>query len=600
MGAILLVGCGVGGGTPTDDLICRGSGVIVGGKVTFIKRLYNERGLTGGRDVKPVRHALVEMVLEVDGRVVGTSYTDENGNYCVQARGVPIEFPAVYPRVATRTNPSRFKIAVVDSINNPQASLYSRPGASLDGTRPGTYNRDIAVPVLADLGSGLVFPLSGAFNILDVATEGAEAAIALAGRPPSAELLVGWTPGTVFGSGTIGTYFVGDDPTQRLAGIELSGGAGGADPDSGDHDEFDDDVILHEFGHFMAYSFSKPAEAGGTHYLNDNTQDIRLAWSEGWATFFSAAVRNRSVMVNTRGGDPGHPEHDFSYSFEIETPHSDILSAPQIGTPLEDHGIYTTSEVSVSSVLWDLYDSRNESGDRYAMGLQGVWDLFTRLVTAPSNVSLETLATLFENQVGPSGITNLAATAKLRRVQFFPDEYETGYGDYDDNQMADAPTVGPGVPGVVNEFTTCHTLYPAGDVDFVRIQLTTPRSVTIETFNLSNGADTVVQLLDANGNVVQIDVNGDGTLERLDSDNAPAPRLFTPTICGNRVAQIPQAYFDAGINNGARLASTVSTGQVVLPAGTYYGKVISRATAGIGRNPAAGTLGSYDLIVTLD
>src|SRR5574341_543648 len=96
---------------------------------------------------------------------------------------------------------------------------------------------------------------------------------------------------------------------------------------SGDHDEFDDDVILHEYGHFMAFSFSKAAEAGGAHYLNDSTQDIRLAWSEGWATFLSAAVRNSPVMVNTRGGDPGHPDHDLSYAFNIETPHSDVLTA---------------------------------------------------------------------------------------------------------------------------------------------------------------------------------------------------------------------------------------------------------------------------------
>ncbi len=589
-GALLLVGCGSGGGgTPTDDLICRGEGVIVGGKVTFIKRLYNEQGLTGERKILPARYVLVEMVLEVDGRVLGRTYTDQNGNYCVQAGGVPPEFPAVYPRVATRTDPGRFDIAVVDSITNPQPNVYSRPGVSLNGTGSGIYSRNIAIPVVADLGSGVLFPLSGAFNILDVATQGAEIAIEIAGRPPSANLLIGWTPGTVFGSGTLGTYFVGDDATQTLAGIELSGGSGGSDLDSGDHDEFDDDVILHEYGHFMAYSFSKPAEAGGTHYLNDNTQDIRLAWSEGWATFLSAAVRESAVMVNTRGGDPGHPEHDFSYAFDIETPHSDLLSHPNIGTPLEDHGVYTTSEVSVASVLWDLYDSRNESGDRYALGLQGVWDVFARLVTAPPNVSLETFAGFFVNQFG---MTNLAETAKLRRVQLFADEYEEG-----DDQMSSAPAIGPGTPGVVNEFTTCHTLYPAGDVDYVRIQLNTSRSVKIDTFNLSNGADTVVQLLDANGTVVVLDLNG--VPLPLENDNAATPKLFTPTICGNRRVPIPQAYFDLGVNNGARLASTVSTGSSVLSAGTYYAKVMSRATAGTGRNLSAGELGSYDLVVTL-
>jgi hypothetical protein len=602
LGAILLASCGgASGGTVSDDLICRGEGVIVGGKVTFIKRLHDTRGLTGERDVLPVRHALVEMVLQVDGRVLAKTHTDQNGNYCVAARGVPPDFPIVYPRVATRTDPNLFDIAVVDSITNPLPNVYSRPGLPLNGTVPGVYDRDIPIPVLANLGSGVMFTLSGAFNILDVATRGAEASIQLAGRPPGGKLLLGWTPGTVFGAGTLGTYFVGDDPTRRsdpdegIAGIELSGGDGGADPDSGDHDEFDDDVILHEFGHFMAFRFSKPAEAGGPHYLNDNTQDIRLAWSEGWATFFSAAVRGSPVMVNTRGGDPGHPEHDFSYSFDLETPSSALLTG--IGTPLEEHGVYTTSEVSVASMLWDLYDLRNESGDRYSLGLQGVWNVFARMVNAPPHVSFETFVTYFLDQLGPAQLPHLAETAKLRRVQLFADEHE------DDNQASTAPAVGPGTPGLRNEFTSCHTLYPAGDVDFVRIQLDAPRRVTVETFNLSNGADTFLQLLHSDGvTVVEIDsdVDGDGDLDRvrLENDNAAMPKLYTLTGCGNRVTPIPQAYFNAGVNNGARLASTVSTGPVILPPGAYYARVMSKAAVGA-RNISAGELGSYDLTITV-
>lgn len=570
---ILLAGCGgSGGGTLTDDLVCRGSGVIVGGKVTFIKRLHDDRGLTGARVILPVRYALVELVLQIDGRPVGRAYTDENGNYCVQANGVPPGFPTVYPRVATRTDPDRFKIAVVNSINSSPPSLYSRLGTSLNGTVPGIYRRDIPIPVLADLGSGVFFSLSGAFNIMDVATRGAEHAIEMAGRPPSAELLIGWTPGTVFGSGTLGTYFVGDDPTQRLAGIELSGGAGGSDPDSGDHDEFDDDVILHEYGHFVAYSFSKPAEAGGAHYLNDSTQDIRLAWSEGWATFLSAAVRNSPVMVNTRGGDPGHPEHDFSYAFDIERPHSDVLSNLRpIPTPLEEHGVYTTSEVSVASVLWDLYDARNETGDRYTLGLRGVWDVFARLVSAPSNVSLETFADFFAST--GYGMPNLAQTAELRRVQFFSDVYEP---EGDDSIAADPPLASSGV-------VTCHTLFPKGDVDYVQIVLNAPSAVTVETYNLSNGADTFIQLLDSNGTLLEA------------NDNVPLPlppNVFRPTGCGNRVVPIPDGYYDIGINNGTRLASKLST---VLPAGTYYAGVSSSSN----RNPGAGELGSYDLMVTV-
>ncbi|MFZ5861617.1 MAG: hypothetical protein ACOYXR_02025 [Nitrospirota bacterium] len=550
---------------------------MLGGKATFVKRLYNQQGLTGARDVRPIRYAKVEVVLAIDGHVVSSGYTDVNGNYCMQVRNVPADFPTVYPRVVSRTDPKRFNLAVVDDIQSPQWSLYSWAGGEFNGTVPGVFDRDMAVPVTAQLAGRVDFPIAGAFNILDVAVRGAEAAVAMAGRPPTAELVLGWTPGTAFGSGTVGTYFVADDPTatsQALAGIELSGGEGGG-PDEGDHDEYDDDVILHEFGHFMSYSFSKAAEAGGPHYLNDNAQDIRLAWSEGWATFFSAAVRDRerlprsSYMVNSRGGDPDHPDHPDSYSFEIETPHSDLLTT--IGTPLETHGVYTTSEVAVAAVLWDLYDGSNEPGDRFAMGLEGVWDVFERMIAAPANVSLETFEDYFARSIGP---LSLASTGGLRRMQFVPDQYETR-----DN----APTVN--APPVAFGEVTCHTLFPEGDVDHVRFSVATAGTVKIETFNLSNGADTVVELLNEQGVLVS---GEDATATPRES-----LRGFERTGCGNRERPTPPVYM-AGINNGVNFSSTV--GPLSLTPGVYYVKVMS---AGPARNPSAGVLGSYDLVVTL-
>ncbi len=563
--ACLLAGCGSSGGTLTDDVICRGSGVVVGGRATFVKRLYDNRGLTGVRVTKPVRYAQVDIVLAVDGRTLLTTHTDGDGYYCVQVRGVPVDFPTVYPRVASKTDPDRFKINVIDRLENlPNASLYSRPGAGFNGAASGIYDVDIEIPVTAQVGANVQFPLAGAFNILDVVTTGAETAIELTGQAPSTELFVAWTPGTVFGSGTFGTYFTGSDPLKRAAGIELSGGDGGG-PDAGNHDEYDDDVIFHEYGHFMADFFSKGAEVGGAHFLNDNTQDIRLAWSEGWATFFSAATRNKPDMVNSYGGDPGTPNQDLSYSFNIETPHADVLTA--IGTPLEEHGTYTTSEVAVASVLWRL--SRR-------WGFRAVWESFLRLESAPANVSLDTFAGIFD-AMNPSA--NFSETAKLRRVQLFQDGDEPF-----DNVMSPSTT-----PVAASGIVGCHTLYPAGDIDYLRIELAAPGTVTVETFNLSNGADTVLQLVNAAGDVL------------LTNDNSDTPRRFDQvqlTGCGNRQVFISRTYFDLGVNNGERLASRVAS--PVLAPGVYYARVMSRETFDPqGRNFAAGALGSYDAMVTV-
>jgi hypothetical protein len=565
-----LVGCGSGGGTPTGGLICRGEGVVVGGKVTFVKRLYSPQGLTGERIVKPVRYGVVEIVREVDGSVVTTTFTDKNGWYCTDMPTLT-SFSTVYPRVASRTDPQKFNI-VVTSDN---VELYSRPGDPFDASKPGIYKRDFLLPLMAKI-SSYDFPFSGAFNIMDVLTTGEEKAVELTGQAPADQLFGVWRPGSVFGDGTFGTYFGADEGTNN-AYIVLSGGAAGG-PDIGDHDEYDDDVILHEFGHFMAYSFSKPAEVGGTHYLNDNSQDIRLSWSEGWATFFSAAIRNSPVMVNTYAGDPGSLNRAFSYSFDIEKPHSDILTS--IGTPLEDYGTYTTSEVAVAAALWDLLDGYGEAGDVSAEGLRRVWQIMSRFKTVPPpTVTLETFAGYFKDLFGPTTFADFATTATLRKIELVPDAYESR----PDDVRGSAPDAGL-VP-------TCHTLYPAGDVDYAKFTVDVLRPVKVETFNLSNGADTFLQIVDANGAVVVV-----SGVKKVENDNAAddavIPKPVQLGVC-NRAVPLPAVYRNMGVNNGERLASTVVFDA---QAGIYYAKVTASLK---GPSAGAGTLGSYGLLVTL-
>jgi hypothetical protein len=565
-----LVGCGSGGGgTPIGDLICRGQGVVVGGKVTFVKRLYSPQGLTGYRLVKPVRYGVVEIVREVDGRVVATTFTDKNGSYCTDIPTLT-SFSTVYPRVASRTDPQKFDIFV---IGGDQGGLYSRPGDPFDASKPGIYKRDFSLPLMVRFSGGFDYPFSGAFNIMDVLTTGAEKAVELTGQAPSERLHGVWTPGSVFGSGTVGTYFGADEQTDN-AFIVLSGGDAGG-PDFGDHDEYDDDVILHEFGHFMAYSFSKPSEIGGAHYLNDNTQDIRLAWSEGWATFFSAAIRNSPVMVNTYAGDPGSPNRGLSYAFDIEPPYSAVLTG--IGTPLEDYGTYTTSEIAVAAVLWDLLDGYGEGSDVSSEGLQRVWQIMSRFKTIPPpTVTLETFATYFKDLFGPVTFANFATTATLRKIEFVPDQYES----VPDNVIL------PNTPdaGVAPNYT-CHTLYPVGDVDYARFTVDVPRSVTIQTFNLTNGADTSLQVRDVSGAVVV----------GAENDDAIVPVLYQPQRC-NRLVPVPESYRvgpNAGPNNGERFASSVT---FVAQPGTYYAKVTASLK---GQSAGAGTMGSYGLQVIL-
>src|SRR5207237_10142273 len=82
------------------------------------------------------------------------------------------------------------------------------------------------------------------------------------------------------------------------------------------------------------------------HVIGDNHPDLRLSWSEGFATWFAGSAR-RALGVGPRAdlyidtdGAPGAGNLGFSYSFES-------ASSPAYGA---------ASEVAVTACLWETMD----------------------------------------------------------------------------------------------------------------------------------------------------------------------------------------------------------------------------------------------------
>ena len=63
---------------------------------------------------------------------------------------------------------------------------------------------------------------------------------------------------------------------------------------------FDNDVIIHEYAHFLESTLARTDSFGGPH---NGTQPIdpRLAWSEGFANFFQAAVQETADYRDSHG-----------------------------------------------------------------------------------------------------------------------------------------------------------------------------------------------------------------------------------------------------------------------------------------------------------
>jgi hypothetical protein len=135
-------------------------------------------------------------------------------------------------------------------------------------------------------------------------------------------------------------------------------------------DRFDWDVILHEYGHFVADQLNIENNPGGVHRFSENLSDsrgrkvigIRLAWGEGWPTYF--AVRTLADVASGLGvpnaGDVRYQDtEDSTLDVSLEGP----------ATLGEDN------ERTVMNALWDLDDAHPDGRDRLALGPQRVWDL---------------------------------------------------------------------------------------------------------------------------------------------------------------------------------------------------------------------------------
>ena len=131
-------------------------------------------------------------------------------------------------------------------------------------------------------------------------------------------------------------------PTQRFAQgftsqISMFGGAE-------DESYWSPSTITHEAGHWVMASYGISPREGGTHYLN-TPESPGLAWSEGWATWYGAALRNDPVLVSKQRG--------FMYWFDIGARR--LSSGRPWALPSATGALnQPIAENEVSAILWAL------------------------------------------------------------------------------------------------------------------------------------------------------------------------------------------------------------------------------------------------------
>jgi hypothetical protein len=297
-------------------------------------RPYGPEGL-GAAVEQPSRHVRVEVVRSLDGAVVGSGWTDAAGVARVR-----------YEEHAGQSYAVRALSLVEEPLGGRQArvrdrsssgALYALRGAAWSaGSVPGEGQRLVA---RAEGGAG------GAFHIADVAVTGL-AFVSSYSDKEAPRLDFRWQAGRAFDCGSC----YGEDVVMLGGQVE-------------DTDEYDDVIILHEFGHWFVHRFSDDDSPAGPH--RDRQVSPRLAYGEGLAYFFAGMVLGDPVVVDT------FLESVRVIDLEAVTQNGEAL--PSLRGTSDGTLSGAHREEIVAGVLWDALDEASEAEgfDQVSIGVDG-------------------------------------------------------------------------------------------------------------------------------------------------------------------------------------------------------------------------------------
>lgn len=328
----------------TTETFASESPITVTGTAKFEYRENGNGSVTS--TPSPIRHAEVR-VTDASGAIVQCAETDENGEFSFPLPGNGASYTV---SVLSRSNNSYNTAYVLDTPQN-----NTEYAVSETITASGSPNIQLLAKATGDL-------KGGAFNILDQIYKAQKylreqtADCDQSGSPTyfpdcvpftiAPVAYVYWSPGVSPGvyvgvSGPISFYLSG------TSSLYIGGGENG-DTEYTDMDHFDNSVIIHEYGHFIEDLYGKPDSPGGSHDAN-SIIDPRLAWGEGFANYFQAAVLGIDYYRDTAG----HVDCSGTNCTSASTLNLDPTSGSYNDKPTE-LGEGNFREFSVARLLYDV------------------------------------------------------------------------------------------------------------------------------------------------------------------------------------------------------------------------------------------------------
>lgn len=291
------------------DCVATSGQVSVNGTITYEDLPPNG---TGGFDPKhrlPARGVMVALVDDATDQAIATAMSSNGGAYALLADASATD---VHVTAITQSDVTARPIRVVNA------------GGAVYGFGSVTFTADADAQV--DVAISNTGGAAEAFNVFDQAiTSMTSINNDLGDMAPSPIRLI-WYLGS-----QDGTYWDGSS-------VHLLGAAA-------DDDGYDDSVIQHEIGHYIETTQGRSSSPGGAH--SGAPADPRLAWSEGFATYWGQATLGHSVYADSNQGGGFFNDID-----------ADVTRASLSGDLFQQ-----VSENMVAEILWDVADSQRGSGD---------------------------------------------------------------------------------------------------------------------------------------------------------------------------------------------------------------------------------------------
>lgn len=282
--------------------------VAISGEISYDDKPPLNNGDLGPIQKLPARGITVALIDDASKQTLATALTSDAGVYVIR-----IAPTAAMVHVTAIAQSKTLRRPITVALPNNTVHGFASP--SFIG------NADVQADLVVSEASGA----AQAFNIFDQSVHTMDAIAADLGNPTPTPLRAVWSRGN-----TNGTFYTGN--TIFMLG------------EASDDDGYDDSVILHETGHFVEDTEGRSDSPGGAH--NGNLADPRLAWSEGFATYWACAVQNQPIYSDSNAGG--------GFFDNIDT---DVSRASASGGMTQQ-----VTESMVSQILWDLGDTTSKNG----------------------------------------------------------------------------------------------------------------------------------------------------------------------------------------------------------------------------------------------